>query len=255
MKQGAKEIILTGQDTTFFGRDYSGKFLLPDLLRELDQVSEIEWIRLLYAYPSCVTTELMDAIADSKKVCHYLDMPLQHASDKMLLAMRRGITQRRTRDLIREFRSRVPDLAIRTTFIVGFPGETEKDFEELLAFMEENRFERAGVFTYSQETGTPAGSMGSQVPEKVKEMRREKAMLLQQQISFDINRAIVGRKLKVLIEGHDEHDPSLWQGRSYMDAPDVDASVLVRTRKPLCVGSFYDVSISDVRDYDLVGKI
>ena len=149
--QGAKEIILTGQDTTYFGRDHGGDFLLPELLRRLDQVPGLEWLRLLYAYPSCITEELMRTMRDAKHLCHYLDMPLQHASDRMLLAMRRGITKRRTQDLIRRFREIVPDLAIRTTFIVGFPGETEEDFEELLAFMSRMRFDRLGIFTYSRE--------------------------------------------------------------------------------------------------------
>ncbi len=255
VKAGAREIILTGQDTTYFGRDLTGDFLLPELLRELNKVDGIEWIRLLYAYPSCVTDDLMRAMRDSEKVCHYLDMPLQHASDAMLLAMKRGITQRRTLDLIKKFRETVPGLAIRTTFIVGFPGETEKDFEELLAFMEQVRFERAGVFTYSREEGTPSAAMKNQVPEKTKKQRLERAMLLQQKISQENNMKMLGKKLRVLVEEKAQERPGFWRGRSYQDAPDVDASVFVKSTASLKPGDFCDVTITSAEAYDLVGKI
>lgn len=253
--EGARELILTGQDTTYFGRDFSGSFLLPELLGELDKIEEVEWIRLLYAYPSCVSTELMDAIGSSRRICHYLDMPLQHASDRMLTAMKRGITQRRTRDLIREFRRRIPDLAIRTTFIVGFPGETEEDFEELLSFMEEIRFERVGIFTYSREHGSPAAELPGQVPEKTKESRLRRAMLLQQKISLELNQRMIGKTLKVLIEGRDGENPSFWKGRSYMDTPEIDGGVLVESTTPLKPGSFYMVTITHAREYDLLGRL
>lgn len=256
VEEGAKELILTGQDTTYFGRDLSnGRFLLPDLLRELDPLSGIEWIRLLYAYPSCITPGLMEAMADSRHICHYLDMPLQHASERMLLAMRRGITKRRTVDLIRKFRRMVPDLAIRTTFIVGFPGETEEDFEELLAFMEEMKFERLGIFTYSQEEGTPAAAMPGQVPGKIKEKRFERAMLLQQKISAENNRRWIGKTLQVLVEKQDERNTGLWIGRSYLDAPEVDGNVFIRSKRSLQIGSFYPVPITATREYDLVGEV
>lgn len=252
---GAREIILTGQDTTFFGRDHSGEFQLPELLRRLDRVEGVEWIRLLYAYPACVTAELMETIRDAKKVVPYLDMPLQHASDAMLTAMRRGITRRRTTDLLRKFRDTVPGLAVRTTFIVGFPGETDQDFQELLDFMEEMRFERVGIFRYSQEEGSPAGAMKDQVPEKVKQARYAEAMKLQQKISRAFHRGLVGRTFKTLIEGPAEGKPGTWRGRTAMDAPDVDGSVYAVSARELKPGTFHDVKITSSTDYDLLGKI
>ncbi|MBI3314162.1 MAG: 30S ribosomal protein S12 methylthiotransferase RimO [Candidatus Omnitrophica bacterium] len=253
--EGAKEIILTGQDTTYFGRDQGGHYQLPELLQALDQIPNLEWIRLLYAYPSCITQEMMKVIRDSKHICHYLDMPLQHASDPMLEAMRRGITKRRTRDLIHEFRKLVPDLAIRTTFIVGFPGETDRDFSELLEFMKEMQFERLGIFKYSQEEGTPAAKMAGQVPEKIKQERFERAMLLQQEISDENNQRMLGKTIEVLVEARDTQNSGLWIGRSWMDAPEVDGNVLIHSKKPLQIGSFYPVPITSTAEYDLVGKI
>ncbi len=252
---GAREIILTGQDTTFFGRDHSGEFLLPELIRRLDRVEGVEWLRLLYAYPACVTKELMETMRDSRKMVHYLDMPLQHASDAMLTSMRRGITKRRTGDLLKQFRSIVPDLAIRTTFIVGFPGETDKDFEELLGFMAEMRFERVGIFRYSQEEGSPAGQMKNQIPERVKQERFEEAMKLQKKISREFHRSQIGKTLRVLIEGPLADKKQTWKGRSYMDAPDVDGSVQVVSAQPLQPGAFHEVLITASTDYDLLGKL
>lgn len=252
---GAKEIILTGQDTTFFGKDLSGKHLLPELLQALESVEKAEWFRVLYAYPSCVTTEMMEAIGRSKKVCHYLDMPLQHASDRMLLAMKRGITKRRTLDLIKKFRETVPDLAIRTTFIVGFPGETEEDFEELMDFIEQNRFDRLGVFKYSREEGTPAGDMKNQVDDEVKQSRLDRAMRLQLEISREENKKWTGKTLRVLVEKPSDERKGLWVSRSYRDAPDVDANVLIKTKKVLIPGTFENVVIKKAEDYDLVGEV
>jgi ribosomal protein S12 methylthiotransferase len=273
--QGAREIVITGQDTTYFGRDFAnGKFLLPELLRQLDKIEGLGWLRLLYAYPSCINTEMMEAMRDSKHLCHYLDMPLQHASDRMLLAMKRGITKRRTIDLIKKFREIVPDLAIRTTFIVGFPGETEEDFEELLVFMEQMKFERLGIFTYSQEEGTAAADLGNQVPDEVKKSRLERAMLLQQKISQENNKRFLGKTLEVMIEeapsavssprrrgsrtgssAFAEDDELYYIGRSQMDAPDVDGNVYVRSQNKLQLGAFYPVKISATKEYDLVGEI
>jgi len=254
IKAGAKEILLTGQDTTFFGRDTEGKFLLPELIRNLDQLPGVEWLRLLYAYPSCVTEDLMKTMRDSIHMCHYLDMPLQHASDNMLSAMKRGITQRKTYDLIRKFRAFVPDLAIRTTFIVGFPGETDQDFIQLLDFMKEIRFERVGVFTYSQEEGSPAAAMSGQVPEKVKAARLKEAMIVQQAISTANQAAWVGKTLNVLVEEHDPKTAS-WKGRSYMDAPEIDGSVYVSSSKPLKTGHLYHATIQKSTEYDLFGTV
>ncbi len=273
VSEGAKEIILTGQDTSYFGRDTEGKFLLPELLRALDEAKGIEWIRLLYAYPSCLTEELMEVMRDSKHMCHYLDMPLQHASDAMLTAMRRGITKRRTYDLIKKFRAIVPDLAIRTTFIVGFPGETEQDFQELLDFMREMKFDRLGIFQYSREEDSHAAHLPGQVPEKIKEKRFHEAMLLQQEISRDHNQKWIGQTMRVLIDEqgenlkvtgtggawhhlHQPRAPRFWLARSYMDAPEVDGNVMMRdTSRSLQAGSFYDVRITATEDYDLVGEI
>ncbi|MBI3317170.1 MAG: 30S ribosomal protein S12 methylthiotransferase RimO [Candidatus Omnitrophica bacterium] len=252
--EGAKELILTGQDTTYFGRDTEGKFLLPELLKELDKIKGPEWIRLLYAYPACVTRDLMEVIQSSSKICHYLDMPLQHASDRMLQAMKRGITKRRTLDLLREFRSVVPDLAIRTTFIVGFPGETQEDFNELLEFMKEIRFERLGIFQYSQEEGSAAGRLPDQIPEKIKEERWNQAMQLQQEISLRNNQSLLRKTFKVLIEEKSEKKGEGWIGRSYMDAPEVDGNVFVNSSKSLQIGQFYPVTITSTREYDLVGE-
>ncbi len=251
---GAKELMLTGQDTTFFGRDTEGKFLLPELIRQLDQLPGAEWLRLLYAYPSCVSEELMETMRDAKHLCHYLDMPLQHASDKMLSSMKRGITRRKTYDLIHKFRKHVPDLAIRTTFIVGFPGETDKDFMELIEFMKEIRFERVGVFTYSQEDGSPAAAMADQVPEKIKAARLKEAMLTQQEISTANQAEWVGKTLKVLVEGHDPKTAS-WTGRSYMDAPEIDGRVYLSSKKPLKIGHFYNAQIQKSTEYDLFGSV
>ncbi|MBP9864812.1 MAG: 30S ribosomal protein S12 methylthiotransferase RimO [Candidatus Omnitrophica bacterium] len=254
IKMGAKELMLTGQDTTFFGRDTEGKFLLPELIRQLDQLPGAEWLRLLYAYPSCVSEELMETMRDAKHLCHYLDMPLQHASDKMLSSMKRGITRRKTYDLIHKFRKHVPDLAIRTTFIVGFPGETDKDFMELIEFMKEIRFERVGVFTYSQEDGSPAAAMADQVPEKIKAARLKEAMLTQQEISTANQAEWVGKTLKVLVEGHDPKTAS-WTGRSYMDAPEIDGRVYLSSKKPLKIGHFYNAQIQKSTEYDLFGSV
>ena len=251
---GAKEIILTGQDTTYFGRDHGGEYLLPDLLKALEEESGAEWIRLLYAYPSCITPELMKTIGRSKTICHYLDMPLQHASDRMLAAMKRGITKRRTIELIKQFRAEVPDLAIRTTFIVGFPGETQQDFEELLEFMADTRFERLGVFAYSQEEGSAAAALPDQISEKIKKKRLDEAMRVQQRVSVENNKRFIGKKLKVLVEEKSAEKKDLWIARSEMDAPDVDCSVLIHSTKPLNIGSFANVTIIATEAYDLVAK-
>lgn len=255
LTEGARELILTGQDTTYFGRDTNGEFMLPQLLKELDQLNGDFWIRLLYAYPSCITTELIEAIRDARHICHYLDMPLQHASERMLLAMKRGITKRRTYGLIRDFRRQVPDLSIRTTFIVGFPGETEADFEELLEFMREMKFERLGIFSYSQEEGTPAARLPNQIPEKIKQERLARAMLLQQSISEEHNRKWLGADLKVLFDGLHPAERGMWTGRTFMDAPEVDGTVFVKTQKRLQAGSFHHVKITATKEYDLVGTL
>ena len=253
--EGAKELVVIGQDITRFGWDYAGKSLLPQLLEALGAVRDLKWIRFLYTYPSTLTDEIIRAVAASKKICRYIDLPLQHISDKILKAMRRGGTKLQAVELIRKLRVMIPGVVIRTSFIVGFPGETEEDFEELLAFMREMKFERLGIFRYSQEEGSAAAELSGQVSEKIKEERYHRAMQLQQEIVREINSRYLGQELRVLVETQDEKDPGLWTGRSFMDAPEVDGSVLIRTQKEITAGKFYTVKITDTQDYDLVGQI
>lgn len=250
-KLGCKEIVLTGQDTTHYGKDHSGQFLLPELLSGLSEIDGIEWVRVLYAYPLFVNDRLIEAIASTPKVCHYLDMPLQHINDEILQSMKRGVGKDRTIALIKRFRNRIPDLAIRTTFIVGYPGETEKQFEELLQFMEEIKFERLGVFTYSQEENTPAALLPKQVAPKVMRKRLEKAMLLQQKISYNNHQNYIGKTLQVLIDECDSKQKNTFVGRSYMDAPDIDGTVFVKTEKILKPGDFITVKVTQANEYDL----
>lgn len=259
ISEGAKELILTGQDTTFFGYDTEGKYLLPELLHRLDGIKGIDWIRILYAYPTLVTDELVQAIAALKKVCHYLDMPLQHVSDRILKSMRRGTTHDSTLHLIQRLRNQIPDIIIRTTFIVGYPGETEDEFQELLDFMQEARFERLGIFTYSPEQGSVAASLPGQIATRIKEKRLERGMMLQKKISAQNNKRFLGKTLKVIVE--DRKGENLWVGRSYMDAPEVDGVVYISAhpnddrRSKIRPGEFVSVRISDIREYDLVSKL
>ncbi|MBI1978394.1 MAG: 30S ribosomal protein S12 methylthiotransferase RimO [Candidatus Omnitrophica bacterium] len=254
VEEGAREIVLTGQDTTYFGRDTEKKFLLPRLLKELNRIKELRWIRLLYAYPSCVTEELMNAIGNLEKVCHYLDMPLQHISDPILQSMRRGMTKQSTYQLIEKLRARIPDLAIRTTFIVGYPGEGDREFSELLEFMKITQFERLGMFTYSEEEGSQAAILSGQVPEKVKEKRFDQGMKLQQEISRENNERLIGKTFSVLIEGRDAKRNHIYYGRSYMDAPEVDGFVYVETPQGirLKAGDFVSARVSATQEYDLM---
>jgi len=254
-EEGAKELVVIGQDITRFGWDYAGKSLLPKLLEALGTVRGVKWVRLLYTYPSTLTDEILRAVAKSKQICRYIDLPLQHISDKILKAMRRGTTKKQIVELIRKIRDMIPGVVIRTSFIVGFPGEIEEDFEELLAFMREIKFERLGIFRYSQEEGSPAAEFAGQVPEKIKEERYHRAMQLQQEIAREVNRRSIGQELRVLVEAQDEKDPASWTGRSFMDAPEVDGSVLIRTKKEITAGKFYTVKITGAQDYDLAGEI
>jgi len=252
--EGAKELIVIGQDITKFGWDHSGKSLLPQLIEALGSVREVKWVRLLYTYPSTLTEDILSAIARSKQMCRYIDLPLQHISDNILQSMMRGGTKKQAVELIRKIRDMIPEVVIRTSFIVGFPGETEEDFEELLEFMRETKFERLGIFRYSREEGSAAAGLPGQIPEKIKEERFHRAMQLQQEIVREVNRRFIGREFRVLMEKQDEKDPSCWTGRSYMDSPEIDGSVLVRTQKALTVGKFYTVKITDIQDYDLIGQ-
>jgi ribosomal protein S12 methylthiotransferase len=249
--RGVKEIMLIAQDLTYYGLDLYQERKLAALLYALNQVEGLHWIRLHYAFPSGFPLDVLEAIKDCEKVCRYLDMPLQHISDPILKAMRRGITKAKTQDLIDLIRTKIPGIALRTTMLVGFPGETDKDFEELLTFIETNRFERLGVFTYSHEEGTYAYQMEDNVSEELKEQRAEEIMLLQQDISFELNQEKVGKKLKVLI---DRKEGEYWVGRTEFDSPEVDNEVLIERNARLREGEFYEVLIEKATEFDLYGR-
>ena len=249
--QGVREIILIAQDTTAYGRDRGEQDALPGLLQDiLAAASGLYWLRLMYAYPGHVSARLIEVMASSPRVCHYLDLPLQHAHPDTLRRMRRPAHMKRTRRLIADLRAAMPDLALRTSFIVGYPGETEQEFETLLSFVEEARFDRVGVFVYSPEEGTPALDLPHPVPEEVKEERFDRLMALQQQISLEINQAQIGRVLDVLVEGQGD---GLGIGRSYRDAPEIDGMVLLPADVP--VGEIVPVHITGAMEYDLVGEV
>jgi len=257
--RGVKEINIIGQDITAYGMDLYREKSLARLLKELVKIiKNIEWIRLLYAFPSHVTDELIGVIAQEPKICKYIDMPLQHISDHILLEQNRNITTRQTIELVQKIRSSMPQGFIRTTFITGLPGETEADFEQLRAFARDFRFERAGVFVYSKEEGTRAAEMKAQVQEKTKKARLDTLMKDQQAISAEIQRSFVGRTLKVLIEEDEKiktphRGVFAYIGRSEYDAPDVDGVVYVRSKNPLKAGDFAQVMITDAYEYDLAG--
>jgi len=250
---GARELIVVAQDTTYYGLDLYGKVRLAELLRQLDQVDGIEWIRILYAYPIHFTDELVDTLADARKIVPYLDMPLQHINDRLLRRMQRRVTRRETEDLLGKLRTRIKNLALRTTFIVGFPGETEADFEELLAFTRESRFERAGAFTYSFEPGTPATRLDDHLPEEVKIERRDRLMEAQQEIALGWSAAQIGKQIEVIIDAADPEIPNHFQARSHADAPEIDCLVRVKG-KGLRLGDLVNVKITGSDGYDLIGR-
>ena len=232
-KQGVTEINLIGQDITAYGMDIYREFSLAKLLKEMVKTGKnIRWIRLLYAFPAHVTDELIDVIANEEKICNYIDMPLQHISDGILKSQNRNITTAQTKELIAKLRRRIPRGSLRTTFIVGLPGETDEDFQELLNFVKENRFEKVGVFVYSREEGTKAYDMSGQVPEKVKRQRMNRLMEVQRGISQDIQQSFVGRRLKAMIDEKQKDSGGMYIGRSEYDAPDVDGIVYIRSSKP-----------------------
>ncbi|HLG31761.1 MAG TPA: 30S ribosomal protein S12 methylthiotransferase RimO, partial [Ignavibacteriaceae bacterium] len=247
-----KELILIAQDTTDYGKDLYNKKNLPELMDRLSRVNGIEWIRLMYAYPSRFPSGLIDEIANNDKVCKYIDIPLQHISDKILKSMRRGITAKQTRELLNDLKNRIPGLTLRTTFIVGYPGESEKEFEELCNFVEEIRFDRIGTFTYSLEENTTAYPLADPVPEKVKKERQGILMDIQKNISSSNNKELVGKELKVLVE-HQEGD--YYVGRSYRDAPEVDGEVLIPIKNNrLNFGNFYNTIVYDFNEYDVFAR-
>ena len=249
---GIKELIVVAQDTTRYGEDTTGKLLLPQLLRALNALEGIEWIRVMYLYPNNFTDELIEAFATLDKVCKYIDIPLQHASDRLLDSMNRFDTREQVETLLNKLRTRIPGITIRTTFIVGFPGETEEDFEELKDFVEKQRFENAGVFQYSQEEGTVAGAMENQIAPEVKENRYHELMALQAGISEEIHKEREDAELDVLVEGFDEDN--LAYGRSTHEAPDIDGTIFIENAEGLAVGDMVRVRILQGFTYEMVGE-
>ena len=248
--QGAKELVLIAQDTTAYARDRGEQDALPGLLETIvREAPALSWLRIMYAYPQHVSPRLISLMADQPKICRYVDLPLQHAHPETLRRMRRPHEVNQTWDLLARLRQAMPDIALRTTFIVGYPGETDEEFAGLLAFVKESAFDKVGVFTYSPEEGTAAADLPNQVPDEVKEERYGRLMALQQAISLKRNRALVGRKLDVLVEGTGE---GLSVGRSYRDAPEIDGLVMFGGEAP--VGDFVPVRITEAGEYDLTGK-
>jgi ribosomal protein S12 methylthiotransferase len=252
-KNGTKELILIAQDLTYYGLDLYNKRNLADLLRNLSDVDGIEWIRLQYAYPSGFPMDILDVMNERSNICNYLDMPLQHISDDMLSSMRRGITRQKTIDLVSAIRDKVPNIALRTTLICGYPGETEKDFQEMKEWVSESRFDRLGCFTYSHEEKTHAHLLNDDVPEEIKQERVEEIMNIQQEISYDINQEKVGQTFKVLI---DKNEGNYLIGRTEFDSPEVDNEVLIDSKLAYAgSGTFVNVKIDRAEDFDLYGQI
>jgi ribosomal protein S12 methylthiotransferase rimO len=271
-KQGTKELLLVAQETTLYGVDIYGKKALPELVHELSKISGIEWIRLLYCYPEEITDEIIEAIKNEKKVCHYIDLPIQHSSDAILRRMARKTNQAELRERIAKLRKEIPDITLRTTLITGFPGETEEDFKELYNFVDEMEFDRLGVFTYSVEEGTPAAEMDGQVDEEVKIARRNEIMELQQEISAEKAEGRIGKAYEVLVEGTvpvdsvngeafasimevNEDGKKVYIGRTYMDAPDVDGQVFFESDYEIMSGELVEVEIIASDEYDLFGVL
>ncbi|MEG0812781.1 MAG: 30S ribosomal protein S12 methylthiotransferase RimO [Clostridium sp.] len=253
-EQGVKELILVAQETTLYGVDLYGKKELPALLKKLAAIPEIRWIRIQYCYPEEITEELIQVIKEEKKICHYLDIPIQHASDRILKQMGRKTNRKELTELITHMRAEIPDIAFRTTLISGFPGETQEDHEILMDFVDEMEFDRLGVFAYSAEEDTPAANFSEQVPEELKEERRDAIMELQQEIAFERSENMEGRILEVMIEGK-VADENVFVGRTYMDAPNVDGLIFVNTEVPLMSGDFCTVKVTGALDYDLIGEM
>ena len=253
-EQGVKELILVAQETTVYGKDLYGKKSLHILLKKLCEIRGIRWIRILYCYPEEIYDELIETIRDEKKICHYLDIPIQHASDRILKRMGRRTSKQELIDIVGKLRKEIPDIVLRTTLITGFPGETEEDHEELKEFVDEMEFDRLGVFTYSPEENTPAAEMADQVSEEVKEERRDELMELQQEISYDRGQDRIGQELLVMIEGK-VADESAYIGRTYGDAPKVDGYIFVQTGELLMTGDFAKVRVTGALEYDLIGVL
>ena len=252
-EDGVKELILVAQETTVYGKDLYGKKALPELLKKLAAIEGVQFIRLLYCYPEEITPELIQVIKEEPKICHYLDMPIQHAADSVLKCMGRRTNNEQLRNIITTLRREIPDICLRTTLITGFPGETTKDFAILKGFVKEMRFDRLGVFPYSAEEGTPAAKMKKQVPSFIKNRRKNIIMKMQQQIAFDKAEEMIGRKLEVLIEGKLPEE-GVFIGRTYKDAPNVDGMIFVNSDRELVTGDVVTVGVTDFHEYDLIGE-
>ncbi|MCI9617157.1 MAG: 30S ribosomal protein S12 methylthiotransferase RimO [Eubacterium sp.] len=253
-ERGVKELILVAQETTMYGKDIYGKKSLHLLLKELAKIGGICWIRVLYCYPEEIYDELIDTIAEEKKICHYLDIPIQHASDNILKRMGRRTSNEQLREIINKLRERIPDIVLRTTLITGFPGEAAEDHEILMNFVNEMEFERLGVFTYSPEENTPAANMENQIDEDIKNSRRNEIMELQQEIVFDLSENYIGKTYVAMIEGRISGEHA-YMARTYMDCPGVDSNIFIITDEELMTGDFVKVVVTGTNDYDLIGEI
>jgi ribosomal protein S12 methylthiotransferase len=251
-RKGVKDVMLNAQELTYYGQDIYKKRMLGDLLHRLADVKGLEWIRLHYAYPSKFPLEVLDAMRDRENICNYLDMPLQHAANNMLKAMKRQITREEMEDLTAAIREKVPGICLRTTLIAGFPGETRDDVEELKGFLERQRFDRVGIFTYSHEEGTSAHDLKDDVPAEEKELRAQEIMEVQQEISYELNQEKIGKTFKTII---DKKEAGRYLGRTEFDSVEVDNEVVIHTAKKLPIGEFVNVRISKAYDYDLEGEV
>lgn len=253
-EQGVKELILVAQETTLYGKDLYGEKSLPKLLRELCKISGIRWIRILYCYPEEITNELIQVIKEEPKICHYLDLPIQHANDTILKRMGRRTSKQELIDIVQKLRKEIPDICLRTTLITGFPGETQEQHEEVMEFIDTLEFDRLGAFTYSPEEDTPAATFEDQIDEEVKEDRQADIMELQQEIAFDKAEDMIGREVLVMIEGK-VADENAYVGRTYRDAPNVDGLIFINTDVELISGDFAKVKVTGALDYDLIGEL
>ena len=253
-EQGVKELILVAQETTLYGKDLYGEKSLPKLLRELCKISGIRWIRILYCYPEEITDELIQVMKEEPKICHYLDLPIQHANDTILKRMGRRTSKQELIDIVQKLRKEIPDICLRTTLITGFPGETQKQHEEVMEFIDTLEFDRLGAFTYSPEEDTPAATFEDQIDEAVKEDRQADIMELQQEIAFDKAEDMIGREVLVMIEGK-VADENAYVGRTYRDAPNVDGLIFINTDVELISGDFAKVKVTGALDYDLIGEL
>ena len=247
-------MILVAQETTLYGWDLYGEKRLPQLLHRLCQIEELRWIRILYCYPEEITEELIQTIKEEEKICHYLDIPIQHGSDDILKRMGRRTNSEEIRTVVEKLRDAIPDICLRTTLITGFPGETQEDHERVMAFVDEMEFDRLGVFAYSQEEDTPAANLPDQIEEEVKEARREQLMELQQEIAYEAAEKMVGRQLVAMVEGK-VADEDAYVARTYKDAPGVDGYLFLHTDRQLMSGDFVKVKVTGSLEYDLIGEI